>query len=410
MVFGEKWCWRIAQIRFFEDDFIYRSGELSLTCSKSTFLINSSNLHVGGGVQVAVSLIDELSRMNDLPVGLSILVSDEVHANLQNMNSDCSRFSSYEIFNTYGLSTLWSALGRKVRGFDVVFTVFGPLYLLPVRAVSIVGFAQPWIICPNNEICHSLSFLQKMKTRLRFFAQSLFFRRADRLVVELGHVRNGLISRGFLDAGRIDVVHNCLSSVYLRPEQWKPLINSIAKNNFSIGFVGRDYPHKNTNIMPEIKKLLHDVHALNVDFYVTFSLAEWNSKSDLFRSCICNVGELDVAQCPSFYQQMDAVIFPSFLECFSATPLEAMAMKKPLFASNRGFVRDVCGDFAWYFDPEDPSTAADLIANYINNQAGRDGAKLAAAREHVIKFSNARQRAEDYLRIIQVAAIGRAVV
>lgn len=374
------------------------------------FLINVSNLHAGGGVQVAVSLIDELSRMDDLPVGVSVLASDEVNFNLQNMNSEYLRFSSYEVFNTYGLSALWSELGCKVRGFDVVFTVFGPLYLLTLPVVSIVGFAQAWIIYPNNEIYHSLSFSQKLKTRLKFFAQSLFFRRADRLVVELGHVKNGLVSRDFLDTGRIDVVHNCLGSAYFRSELWKPLFNSIVKNNFSIGFVGRDYLHKNTNILPEIKKSLNDVHGLDVDFYVTLNPAEWNAKSDFFRSNIRNVGVLEVAQCPSFYQQMDAIIFPSFLECFSATPLEAMAMKKPLFASDRGFVRDVCGDFAWYFDPEDPSAAANLIANYINNQVGRDGPKLAAAREHVIQFSNARQRAADYFRIMQAAAIGRSEV
>jgi glycosyltransferase involved in cell wall biosynthesis len=366
-------------------------------------------LHSGGGIQVAVSFIDELSQMGDLSLSLSILVSDEVHNNLQAIDIDCSRFSSYEVFNTYGLSTLWSNLGNKVRGFDVVFTVFGPLYLWQTQAVSIIGFAQPWIIYPENEIFRSLSLSQKLKTKLKFLAQSLFFRRADRLVVELEHVKSGLLARRFLNGGRIDVVQNCLGAIYFRPEQWKPLTSSLAKNTFSIGFVGRDYPHKNTNILPGIKKALKDEHGLDVDFYVTLNSTEWNAKSDLFRDCINNVGVLDVAQCPSFYEQMDAVIFPSFLECFSATPLEAMAMKKPLFASDRGFVRDVCGDFAWYFDPEDPSAAADRIADYINNQADRV-AKLAAAREHVVQFSNARQRAADYLRIMQDAAIGHSAV
>ncbi len=346
-----------------------------------------------------------MSRMEDLPVDLSVLVSDEVYANLKSMNSDCSRFRSCEVFNTYGLSTLWSELGRKVRGFDVVFTVFGPLYLRSMQAVSIVGFAQPWIIYPDNEIYSSMSFFKKLKTRSRFFAQSLFFRRSDRLVVELEHVRNGLLTRGFFEAKKIEVVYNCLNSIYLRREQWKPLNNSLIKKNFSIGFVGRDYPHKNTNILPSIKKSLNDAYGIDVDFYVTLNSEEWSSKSDFFRCSVINVGSLDVAQCPSFYHQMDAVIFPSFLECFSATPLEALAMEKPLFASDRGFVRDVCGDFAWYFDPEDPSTAAGVIANYIKNEAGCDGAKLTAAYEHVINFSNSRQRAADYLRIMQFAAM-----
>lgn len=376
---------------------------------KSRFLINASNLHAGGGVQVAVSLIDELSRMSDLPYDLSICVSSEVHENLKSINADCSPFGGYEVFNTYGISSLWSGFCEKVRHFDAVYTIFGPLYLWPVSAVSIVGFAQPWIIYPDNEIYRSLSFYKKLKTRLKYFAQSFFFRRADRLVVELEHVKIALLARSFLATERIDVVHNCLNSIYHRPEQWKPLKNSIAKKKFSIGFVGRDYPHKNTIILPAIKRVLSDVHGLDVDFYVTFNPVEWIAKSDLFRCSVCNVGVLDVAQCPTFYQLMDAIIFPSILECFSATPLEAMAMKKKLFASDRGFVRDVCGDFACYFDPQSPRAAADLIANYINSEFGRDDVKLTAARTHVTNFSNPLQRASDYLKIMNDATVSPAV-
>lgn len=373
-------------------------------------LINASNLHNGGGIQVAASFIYELALMNTGNLKINVLVSNEVDGNLAGLGVKPEIFSSYRILNTFGLRTCLTSFALKLRAYDVVFTVFGPLYVLIKPRINIVGFAQPWIIYPNNEIYRSLSFSQKLIIRLKFFAHSLFFRQADRLVVELDHVKNELIARGYLDAGRIDVVHNCFGTVYLRPEQWQPLNSVITKRNFSIGFVGRDYPHKNTNILPAIKKSLNEIHGLDVDFFVTLNPSEWNAKSDFFRSSISNVGVLEVAQCPSFYQQMDAVIFPSFLECFSATPLEAMAMVKPVFASNRGFVRDVCSEFALYFDPEDPMAAADLIANYINNQAGLDSAELAAAREHVINFSSGRQRAAAYLRIMQDAACGRTVV
>lgn len=344
--------------------------------------------------------------MGDLVAELSILASDEVHANLRRIGSDLSRFGSYEVFNTFGIAALWSAFGRKAHDFDVVFTVFGPLYARSARAVSIVGFAQPWIIYPTNEVYYSLPFFRRLKTRLKYHVQLLFFRYSDKLVVELDHVKNALISMGF-DANRIDVVHNCLSSLYFRPEEWKPLKKPIVKNNFSIGFVGRDYPHKNTDILPKIKKALQDVHGLDVDFYVTFNSSEWSAKSNFFRANVNNVGALDVVQCPNFYQQMDAVIFPSLLECFSATPLEAMVLKKPIFASDRDFVRNVCKDFALYFDPQRPDAAADLIADYIKTQAGHDEAKLVAAREYVIQFSSARQRAEEYLKIMQDATVNR---
>ena len=68
---------------------------------------------------------------------------------------------------------------------------------------------------------------------------------------------------------------------------------------------------------------------------------------------------------------MDAIIFPSLLECFSATPLEAMAMEKPFFASDREFIRDVCSDYALYFDPEDPISAANVINDYLENSYGK---------------------------------------
>lgn len=375
---------------------------------KYKLLVNASNLHVGGGLQVAVSLIDELSRMTGMAAHISVIASTEVNANLQSVNADCLRFGSYEVFDTYGLSAFWSGLRGKLIGYDVVFTVFGPLYLWPLKAVNIIGFAQPWIIYPDNEIYRSMSFYMKLKTRLKFFTQSFFFRRADKLVVELGHVKSELVSHGIFAADKVDVVSNCLSSLYLRRELWTPLIHDIQKTKFSIGFVGRDYPHKNTNILPEIKSVLVNLYGIDVDFFVTLSPAEWSAKSDFFQANIINVGVLTVSECPSFYQKMDAVIFPSFLECFSATPLEAMAMEKPLFASDRGFVRDVCGDFALYFDPADPADAAKLIAFFVNNKNQKNFDKLAAARNHVINLSNARKRTEDYLKIMQSAAIGKS--
>ena len=107
-----------------------------------------------------------------------------------------------------------------------------------------------------------------------------------------------------------------------------------------------------------------------------------------------------MTQCPSYYKEMDAIIFPSILECFSATPLEALAMEKPLFSSDRGFVSDVCEDYAYYFDPFDAHSAAAKIANYIENHWKKDQDKLKAAREHVISFSSPKTRAEQYLNII----------
>lgn len=325
-------------------------------------LINSSNLHTGGGVQVATSFITEIAGLN-LPYELSQVASDEVQRNLDASGYKVPPLVSHSVENTHGLDL--SALFRKSRldSFDTVFTVFGPLYRWSPPFRNIVGFAQPWIIYPENECYAMLPLLQRLKMRLKFKIQSWFFRRADALIVELEHVRQGLIRELGISAERIHVVHNCLSSIYHREDLWQEVKVPNVDCDLRLGFLGRNYLHKNTAIFPQIAVALEKKHEIRAKFFVTFTAEEWQACSPEFRAACINLGPLTVAQCPNFYRAMDAIVFPSLLECFSATPLEAMAMERPLIASDRPFNRDICGSHAHYFDPLDPESAAARIAS-----------------------------------------------
>jgi glycosyltransferase involved in cell wall biosynthesis len=362
-----------------------------------SILINASNLHVGGGVQVAASFIYELTVVPSLPDCLAVWMSTEVEQSLRIMGCDFSRLPACSVVDTFGLKLLLSpSLARRLRAYDTVFTVFGPLYSWRQPKTSIVGFAQPWIIYPDNEIYHQFGWRQRLSTQLKFWIQSIFYRRANLLVAELEHVRSGLVRSGVGREDNIIVVYNCLSSLFHQMERWQPVEIPTTTTGFKLGFLGRNYPHKNTAMLPLIHGILRREHGLDVNFFVTFTDDEWAACGPEFRSAVMNVGPLSVAQCPAFYKAMDGIIFPSLLECFSATPLEAMAMERPLFASDRPFNRDVCGLHAEYFDPLDPSMAASVIANYIRHREIRSG-ELLAAREHALSFSNAAERARQYL-------------
>lgn len=366
---------------------------------KHSVLINASNLHAGGGVQVAASFFCELLDLDLGDLDVVVWISSEVQDSLLKQGISLPDELNSEVIDTHGLKGFFAPVNRRLNDFNLVFTVFGPNYLRPSNFINVVGFAQLWILDSSAYI--TLPLLSRIKSRLKFFIQKILFKAADALVVELEHVRDGLYKDRIAKPGSVHVAYNCISSLYLKPETWQPLESSITSRNFKLGFLGRDYVHKNTSILPGVKRILAEKYGLNVDFFVTFNEQEWANKPEAFRSSIANVGSLAVTQCPSFYQAMDAVIFPSLLECFSATPLEAMAMEKPLFASDRRFVKDICGDFALYFDPLNPESVADVIANYIQNQHGKDSERLALAREHAINFSSAKGRAERYLEIIR---------
>lgn len=363
-------------------------------------LINASNLHNGGGVQVAISFLSELSLMSELDLSyIDVVVSNEVHTGLTRLNSKLNMFGDYEVINTYGLQALRSDLNKRIKNYKLVFTIFGPNYLRVKAKKDVVGFAQPWIINFNNPISQQLSFLAKKKLWIKFNLQWLFFLRSDHYVVELEHVKEKLIHDKKIQSKNISVVYNTISSLYKDNNKWQPIEFRKSQDKICLGIVTRDYPHKNLDILPKVAQSLKLNHNLSVHFYTTLNDAEWSKRDASFKEYVSTVGSLSPEECPSFYQQVDGVIFPSLLECFSATPLEAMAMKKPLFASDRGFIRDVCHDHAIYFNPLDADDIASKLANYFQSDT-IDKAQLQEAEKYALNFSSAKERAENYLKII----------
>lgn len=360
-------------------------------------LLNLSNIHAGGALQVAISVVSELIWIEERRFDLSIVVSDEI-ADAVNMDR-LSKMHQVQLLNTYGLKTLFSSLNKLQTRFNYVYTLYGPKYTWLKAKHDVVGFAQLWILEFDNPVTQKMSALSRLKLKLKFELQKCFFLRADHLVVELEHVKASLQDRKLFHPNEISVVHNSLSSLYLDESMWETIEIAKSQAEISIGYVTRDYKHKNIDLLPEVATILNRDYRLPVKFYLSLTDSEWNNYKDRFGNFGATVGSLNVYQCPSFYQQMDAVIFPSLLECFSATPLEALAMRKPLFASDRGFVKDVCKDYALYFDPLCPQSVAQVIADYYQGRL-KNNEELQIARQHVLNFSNARQRAKDYLDVI----------
>ena len=365
------------------------------------FLINATNLHAGGGVQVATSFIEELLliKKKETLKNISIFLSNEVNKSFFSTNKKSKIFLKYKIKNSYGLSIFLYKLTRYFNFYNRVFTIYGPLYCWSKSFKSIVGFAQPWIIYPENECYKMLSLVERIKTRLKYKIQGLFFKRADVIIVELESVKKKLISVLGIQPNRIYVIHSCVSSVYFNKSFWKLINIPHHKGYLRLGYLGRNYFHKNTSIFIEVAKKLINLYGIKVFFYVTFTKEEWANCTSEFKNVCINVGPLKPAQCPHFYKAMNGMIFPSLLECFSVMPLESMIMEKPLFVSDRIFNREICGPHAHYFDPLSPVSAAKIISTVFNENRLKLK-ELRLARKHAIKFSNAKERAKKYLTLL----------
>ena len=364
-------------------------------------LINASNLHNGGAVQVASSFINELAQLIKLSnknYNYTILVSDEVkrNLNLQLLGHD---FIDFKVVNTFGIRGIWSKFKSDFQGHDIIFTVFGPNYVPCDAKVSICGFAQPWIIYPKNPLYRSFNHFQKAVTLWKYKIQKFFYKKNDILVVELDHVKDKLEKLKIVEKDKVEIVNNCFSSLYRDNSLWKDIPNlNINRNILTLGFIGRAYPHKNLSILAQVKSILLEKYNFPVQILLSLSEEEL-SNVDLNVDGVIGTGPILPSQCPYFYNQVDAVIFPSLLECFSATPMEAMIMKKPLFASDLSFVKEICKNYAFYFDPLSPDDIAKVI--YEKVSSGEIHEKIEAAHNYVTSLPTAHDRASRYIKIIE---------
>lgn len=328
-------------------------------------LVNAANVHKGGGVAVASSFLAATIALGEAN-RLSVMASDEVHNNLERMDlKPLEHFAQYIRANTCGMSAMWTKAPISRRDFDVVFTVFGPDYGIKRGPANVVGIAQGWVVYPRNEAYSKLPRHTRVKWRAKYAVQALFFSRADVLVAEAEHVKEALGKQGLFKGIPTYVVPNCADGLFWQPARWLPLDLPPKRGDIRLGLVSRAQPHKNLEVFPQVHRELKERHGLNAEFLVTLEPAHWDGMSPEFHACVTNIGPLSLPQVPTFLQGLDAVLFPTLLECYSATPAEAAAIGKPLFASDRPFLHETSGSNVIWIDPLRPSQIADAVADFL---------------------------------------------
>ena len=108
---------------------------------------------------------------------------------------------------------------------------------------------------------------------------------------------------------------------------------------------------------------------------------------------IVNHGELEPERVAEVYQSSHVFVFPSVCESFGFPQVEAMASGLPILAADTPVNREVCGQAAIYFAPEDDHALATQLKRLYRDPAelavlskrsarrGRDFDWTAAAKE-----------------------------
>lgn len=182
------------------------------------------------------------------------------------------------------------------------------------------------------------------------------------IIVQTNWVKNAIISEHKY-GGEVRVIRPALRSIMncnaALPEK---IIENLDVSGTKFVYVTSDDKYKNVDRLVEAVKRYNA--GANADLRVTLFLTiEGESEEG-----ICYLGRVPYEALYNMYKSVDVLIFPSLTETLGLPLQEAMNLGLPVLAADLPYAREVCGDYANYFEPRDVDSIAKTIGDYMNGK------------------------------------------
>ena len=330
-------------------------------------LIDCSLLTIGGGVQVALSLLLNIAKDKQFQsiVVATRQIDQQLPDDIKKLFYVYYVLDSVSIYRKYKQSHFFSKIEEKYTP-DLVFTVFGPSVWRP-KAPCLQGFALGLMFYPEVQDILNYSLLKKIKIKIMYFIKrNLFLKNSDYYVVETSVVKNNLKNLLNLDSKRIFVIENSYNP-YFEKYFNRNMSVKILEDEFNFLIPSSYYPHKNLEILANVVDLLYIKNFKNIYFNFMIEDKYFEALTRLVvnenaRYMLKNFGPITSSNLPKCYADCDAVILPTLAESSTSAYPESFISKKPLLTSDRDFSRGLCGEAALFFDPLD---AEDIVNKVI---------------------------------------------
>ena len=339
-------------------------------------VLNFLGLRVGGGRTDAINILFSLPRIADTCEFLAIVPESCGYEKID-LNKNCEVIS----IPTKKLNNVWRLYFDnfvipkmcKEFGADTLFTMCnnGPLRV-PCRHV--VMLRRPQLAYDKVELGRA-----KIKTSFKLFFLGWYFQKliknCDALIVQT-EVMKRLVEKRYKVNIPVSVIGKNISKGFNTSVERGNLSGFMrehrSQNNAKLFlYLTQYYPHKNLELaceaMLKAREAGNDVClllTLNQDEDLACSRLLKEIENGKFKEAVKNIGHVDLSEIKSVYENVDAVFMPTLLESYSATFLEAMFYKKPLFVSDRPFAKEICGEAAVYFDPLSATSMVKAITDF----------------------------------------------
>ncbi len=177
-----------------------------------------------------------------------------------------------------------------------------------------------------------------------------------------------------------------VSVVYGAPDKEKFYLDAqcpVSKEKFALAVSSLD-PRKNFDTLLEAFK---DVKNCKLYIVGAHNRVFTKGQNTTTADNICFLGRVSDEDLLKLYNQATCFIFPSLYEGFGLPPIEAMQCGCPVLASDIPVLREVCGEAAYYFNPNDSKSIRQAIQHFIDDKNTLRPTLQKKCSEHAKQFS-----------------------
>lgn len=333
------------------------------------------NMHTAGGYVVGINFVRTLKKVAPNHKFLLVAPPDVGYEDVQ--LPEGSKIVLYRgglnTFNQWKFD--YFHLPRIIKGFnpDLIFAM-GNFGVKLAGYKQAVLFHKPQLVYPSK---HYYREVRKAKIRNRLLKRRL---KQCLKYTELVFCQTPVARKRFAETfryseERIKIMPNAVSEIAKTSRQAAGRPEKLQKPGyFNLFLLTKFYAHKNLEILVDIfrnyRERLKDVRCIvTVTAHQHPNAPKFLSDINKYnlQEHIINVGPLKQDELAAYFYNCDALFFPTMLESFSGTYLEAMHFELPILTSDLDFARFVCGDAALYFDPWKPADVVDKILTLKND-------------------------------------------
>lgn len=271
-------------------------------------------------------------------------------------------------------------LARR-SGLDVRFTLRGPEYQGRRADIEVVGFADGAMLPARSDISltHGTIRPQDWVNALVRRKKLSLLEKYDAFIVQTDDMASAL--RRVAHHQPIKVVPNVVSEFFRNEKlQEKVVLPPRLPEETRLFYPARGYLHKNHRFIPSTVACFERLFNKPLRIVITLRKDELTPLVNDDTYGLLNIGEVTASECPDIYRQTDGLFFPSLNETFSASPIEASFMDRPVVATGLPFMVEMTKGHATYFELGNSADAARAIYEATSRREASETTRAAALR------------------------------